>query len=121
MVTTNQLLAEGIELVRAAIESGDWEVDGACDPSAWLARAEQAISSASESRAWQIWCEGFSVTGQQDGARLLGTAEGTTFREACKALAARDPEFASYFNAERMSYWGCGLFDNEAQARRRFG
>lgn len=35
------------EVCRAAIKSGDWKVDGACDPDAVLRRADAAIASLS--------------------------------------------------------------------------
>lgn len=40
------LLAEGVALVRAAIASGDWKVDGACDPDSWLRRASSTKAAA---------------------------------------------------------------------------
>ena len=39
-------LQELIDISLQAMSSGDWKVDGACDPSAILLRAEKAISKA---------------------------------------------------------------------------
>jgi hypothetical protein len=69
----------------------------------------------------EIWRTGYSVTEQRDGARLLGNADGATLREACDALAERDAEFRRYYDPIRLTFWGCSLHDNEADARRAFG
>jgi len=37
------LLVEAVNLMRSAINSGDWTVDGACDPDAFLQSAEHAL------------------------------------------------------------------------------
>lgn len=69
----------------------------------------------------EIWAEGYVVTGNIGHAQLVGTARGRTFQEACENYAAGHPEFAKYFDAERLTHWGCRLFNNEADARRTFG
>lgn len=72
-------------------------------------------------KLWQIWSEGFAVTGNEGTAHYHGTEGAETFADACARLAARDAEFGKYFDLQRLSFWGCRLFDNEAQARERFG
>ncbi len=37
-------LADLLEVVQAAIRAGDWKVDGACEPSAAIAKAERALA-----------------------------------------------------------------------------
>lgn len=69
---------------------------------------------------WQIWSEGYSVTGNEGGAQLLGEVEAQTFPGAC-AIWANSCSDPSLFNPGRLTYWGCRLFDNEADARERFG
>lgn len=72
-------------------------------------------------KTWEIWAEGYAATGESGTAQLMGHAEGKTFRAACKTLAEQDSAFRSYFNAKQLTYWGCGLFPTEEQARRTFG
>ncbi len=69
----------------------------------------------------QIWIEGYRVTGNADGARCLGEAPGATLKEACANFAKINPVFRADFNARQMTYWGCRIFDNEADARKQFG
>lgn len=70
---------------------------------------------------YDIWREGYETNGMRDGAALLGSEEGTSFADACARLAARDCDFGKYFSADRMTFWGCRLFGNEADARKAFG
>jgi hypothetical protein len=72
-------------------------------------------------KTWQIWSEGYSVTGQAAEAHMHGAVEAETFEDACRAIAKRDGEFAQYFDLQKMTFWGCRLFDNEADARKSFG
>lgn len=70
---------------------------------------------------YNIWCEGYRATGESSGATFLGYAEGTSLKDACINLAQQDSSFASYFDANRMTYWGCRIYDNEYDARSTFG
>ena len=70
---------------------------------------------------YEIWSEGFAATGQSGTAHRHGAAEGETFQEACEAFAQADTAFADYFSAGKLTYWGCKLFDNESDARKRYG
>lgn len=70
---------------------------------------------------WDIWSEGYAATGQSGRAYHHGSEYGSTFKEAVKRFAAKNPEFREYFNEKGMTYWGCRLFDNESDARRSFG
>lgn len=72
-------------------------------------------------KTWQIWSEGYAVTGQSGEAHVHGSVEADTFNDACLTLAKRDSEFAQYFDPQKMTFWGCRLFDNEADARKSFG
>lgn len=68
---------------------------------------------------YEIWREGYRVApGPSDDAAKMGEADAPTFRDACIALLAHD---TVYFNAEHLTYFGCKLFDNEADARKRYG
>jgi len=70
---------------------------------------------------YEVWAEGFRATGNQDQAYYWGQAEGETFTEACQQLARINPAFAEYFDAERLTHWGCRLFPTEAEARQTYG
>ena len=72
-------------------------------------------------KKYEIWSEGFVVMEGRGKAQLHGYAEGNTFKEACINYAKSDKEFDFYFDPNRMTYWGCKLFDNEADARVSFG
>ncbi len=76
---------------------------------------------------YQIWVEGFIITGAQACARQLIHEDGTdlwsgeTFQIACeKALVACEHELSLY-DKRKNTYWGCRLFDNELEARKSFG
>jgi len=70
---------------------------------------------------FDIWVEGYEVTGNKSEARLVGTAEADTFAEACAALMSLPPWNDGNFNPEQLTYWGCRLFDNEPDARKAYG
>ncbi|MFF2798109.1 hypothetical protein [Lysinibacillus xylanilyticus] len=70
---------------------------------------------------YPIWSEGYKATGQSAGAMCHGEAEGETFKEACVEFASTNKRFKEYFDEERMTYWGCRLFDNSVDARKSFG
>lgn len=72
-------------------------------------------------KSYEIWSEGFHVMEGRSPAHFHGIAEGHDFKEACKNFAILDSEFARYFDEERMTHWGCRLFDNETEARQAFG
>jgi hypothetical protein len=69
---------------------------------------------------FEIWCEGFRATGESGTAQVLGTARGETFEEACVTFFREEPT-RHLFDRRALTYWGCKLFDNETDARRRFG
>lgn len=60
---------------------------------------------------YQVWMEGYSITGVSCNAKYYGTFKGTTFRDACD-LCFDSKEHKQYYNSERLTYWGCRLFDN---------
>ncbi len=69
-------------------------------------------------KTFNIWAEGYAVTGQSSGAqKLASSVKAPTFAEACRKHFRND----KYFDAERLTYWGCKLFDNEAAARVTYG
>lgn len=68
-------------------------------------------------RLWEVWREGYCVTGNEATAEKVGEATAGTFAEACAKLY----EGVSTFDPIRLMDWGCGLFDNETDARKNFG
>ena len=43
-MTKDEVLAEALECMEAAIKSGDWKVDGACDPTMTIQRIKQTLN-----------------------------------------------------------------------------
>lgn len=69
----------------------------------------------------QIWSEGYVATGEHGTAVCHGDVAAPTLQDACDKLAAQDPSFRAHYDRGRMTFWGCRLFDNEADARRSYG
>lgn len=71
---------------------------------------------------YQVWAEGYRASGDRADATLLGTARAATFRGAVEIIRDRSdtPELFTV-KGDRCFFWECELFDNEADARRRFG
>jgi len=74
-------------------------------------------------KTYEIWSEGFRIMSEHADAHMIGKAKGNSFREACVQFVHDNPEWAlnSNFNEEKLTHWGCGLFDNEEEARKSFG
>ena len=68
-------------------------------------------------KTYEVWSEGYSATGDRGVARLMGRVEAKSFKGACDKLFEND----SLFDPDRMTHWGCRLYDNEQDARRLFG
>lgn len=69
----------------------------------------------------EIWCEGDPLFGYT--ACHLGYGKGETLLEACKDLASKPNRvtFRKYFDPAKMTYIGCKIFNNEAEARDSWG
>lgn len=63
----------------------------------------------------EIWCEGDPK--RDLNACHLGYGKGASLAEACEDLTSRNPYFSEHFNPYNMTYCGCKVFDNEADAR----
>jgi len=89
-------------------------------------------------RVYEIWMEGYAVTGDRGTAHMIGEAYGLTFDDAVRAYAKQNPSSLIEYTANDTvsvngvyipnnrkdtdwAIWGCGLFDNEADARKAFG
>jgi len=73
-------------------------------------------------QSFEVWSEGFRITGDSGQAHLLGKVEAPTFLMACRVAATQAGDPHNYREADGVPrYWGCRLFDNEVDARRSFG
>ena len=72
-------------------------------------------------KTYEIWSEGFHVNEGLSPAHFYGIQQAESFKEACILVARKHPGFAHNFDADRMTHWGCQLFDNEHDARQSFG
>lgn len=71
---------------------------------------------------WEVWLEGYAVTGSFAGAKFCGKFKGSTFEEAVLAwVATQGEEGKKFYNPESGVYWGLNFYDNEAEARKTFG
>ena len=73
-------------------------------------------------KKWDIWMEGFVVTGQNDTAAFKGSFKGETFQDACLAwVNTLDEGLKTYYSKESNTFWSCRMFANEIDARKSFG
>ena len=78
-------------------------------------------------KEYKIWSEGFAATGQSGEATLHGTIEAKSFEDAILQFALKHKDFYNLLDhrpsdrGSNYTYWGCRIFDNEADARRAFG
>lgn len=70
---------------------------------------------------FEIWREGFVITGDSSTAQILGIEEGVNFHEACKTFFGKKRGHHNLYDAEHNTYWKCKLFDIESDARMSFG
>jgi len=82
---------------------------------------DPAVNEGIPEKEYEIWAEGYRANGDSGHAHFFGRAKGITFREACKNYAKENESFNKLFNEKCMTYWGCGLFDSEKEARKNFG
>ena len=67
-------------------------------------------------KIFEIWSEGYVITGGSGRALFHGKIKATSFKEACDILFDDD----KFYNPKNLTYWGCKLFDNETDARKSF-
>lgn len=68
-------------------------------------------------QTFEVWRSGYRITGNADTAKCLGTVLADDFQHACDLVLDGD----RYYDSERLTWWGCKLHDNEADARKSFG
>ncbi len=77
----------------------------------------------------EVWMEGYIVTGMEgtpSPAHKIIEGDFETFDEAVetwveKHVVQADKYLSKSEKTGRWSYWGCGLYDNEIEARKTFG
>lgn len=74
-----------------------------------------------ELREFDVWSEGYRATGEAAPAQYLGRFKGATFRDAVETALTDLSWDRKYYDAERLTFWGCRFFDNEIDARKVFG
>jgi len=87
-------------------------------------RCTQCTAAEQSVVTFEVWSEGYSVTGGHGTAYLIGTVAASTFPEACaKATSQARAAGKDYgeFNPDRLTVWGCRLFPTEIEARKSFG
>lgn len=72
-------------------------------------------------RTFEIWMEGYSVTGGHGTHSFLGTSKGNTFREAVINFINKHPEHKDLFDEKYLTIWACRLFPTEKEAAKSFG
>jgi len=70
-----------------------------------------------------LWMQGFSASGQSQGASMLGTYQAVDLDDAVKQYIKQNKSDVDWdrFGRGIHAIWGCKLFDNEAEARKSFG
>ena len=74
-------------------------------------------------RSISLWMGGFAVTGQRQGASMIGTYEATDLDDAVKQYMEthKGSVYWDRFGRGRHAIWACEIFDNEEEARKSFG
>jgi len=74
-------------------------------------------------RSISLWMEGFAVTGERQGASMIGTYEATDLDDAVKQYMETHKGDVAWdrFGRGRHAIWACEIFDNEGEARKSFG
>lgn len=73
-----------------------------------------------KTKLFHIWSEGYSMNNEHGPAQYICSVYAKTFKEAC-ITAFKKGLLGESFNEERLTTWGCRLYDNERDARKRFG
>lgn len=83
-------------------------------------------SEAPYNNHYEIWIEGYIATSEEQVAeRICGDGInkwwGVNFQDACERALKRLGYEMNLYRKESNTYWGCRLYDNEADARKSFG
>lgn len=88
---------------------------------ATLRKLEKLEEPKSEYKDWHVYIEGHKAGIEYSTARLMGTANARTFKEACEKLSKVCEYNMNYWDFERLTFFGCRLFDNLHDAQKSFG
>jgi hypothetical protein len=86
-------------------------------------------------KTFEIWMEGYSVTGESGTAQKIGEGTGETFDDAVRDYMSKNINHGIAENGRgryssdegytkrksNWNIWACSLFDNEIDARKSFG
>ncbi len=89
-------------------------------------------------KEYEVWSEGFAVTGNSESATLLGKAFARNFSQACDIVMCKThlawiekvnhPNYKEYcpptawcYDPNRLSDWGCSLYWSKELATKYFG
>jgi hypothetical protein len=73
---------------------------------------------------FEVWCEGYHVQEGTGRHWLVDTVKAKTFKEACDIAFANPDQSEGWrecYNSEKLSHWGCRLFDNASEAAEKCG
>jgi len=69
----------------------------------------------------EVWIEGYKNGDVHQTAVKYATIHARNFTGALRTLADMDETFARHFNSSDNTFWHCRIFDNEKDARVRYG
>lgn len=72
-------------------------------------------------RIFNVFVEGYAATGEYSPARYLGTYKAESFKEACDKYIEEHPNSKDTYDGEKLSIWGCKLFNNMIDAQKFVG
>jgi hypothetical protein len=82
-----------------------------------IIRGPSALERMQEMMTFEVWVEGYQITGGSGTHRLMGKAEGVNFKAACVSLFKGD----KYFNERAITHWARRLYSNASDAAEAFG
>jgi hypothetical protein len=74
-------------------------------------------------KEFEVWTEGYNDMGNIGRASFHGKFKGETFKDAVIAFrdTLTDQHSINCIDIERMCFWACRFYDNEADARKLYG
>lgn len=103
-----------------------------------IERTIPPINHFPELKEYEVWMEGYAVTGERSGAQLVGKTKARSFAQACHILMCKQhlefmekenqPEYEKYstpgrwdYDPSSLTYWACKLYWSEELAKKSFG
>ena len=66
---------------------------------------------------FDIFMEGYNISGNRQGATFIASVNAYSFKEACDRHFVNDKDY----NSERLTVWGCKLYETLEEAQKHFG